>query len=138
MAGNGRQGHPGRYNNLLYSNLHHVQHQHAYNKPQLYKDIMKLSDHFRGIATASIWARDIVLLWGDVWNARHLMTEFPRLYSMPNIIKSRWPNITATQMCIKTSIPPISQQVAQEVAALNQIVLQTQGSQQDKNKWTYI
>jgi hypothetical protein len=42
---------------------------------------MKFSDHFRDIATTSIGIMDTVLLWGDIWNGHHLMTELPRLYS---------------------------------------------------------
>jgi hypothetical protein len=42
---------------------------------------MKFSDHFRGIANTTIGAGDTVMLWGDVWNGHHLMSEFPKLYS---------------------------------------------------------
>jgi hypothetical protein len=46
-----------------------------------FKDVMKFSYHFRGIASATVGTGDTVLLWGDVWNGHHLMSEFPRLFS---------------------------------------------------------
>jgi hypothetical protein len=41
---------------------------------------MKSYDHFRGIASATIGSGDTVLLWGDVWNGHHLMSELPRIF----------------------------------------------------------
>jgi hypothetical protein len=46
-----------------------------------FRDIMKYSDHFRGVATTTIGQGDTILLWGDVWNGHHLVTKLPRLYS---------------------------------------------------------
>jgi hypothetical protein len=45
------------------------------------KDIMKLSDRFRGIATATVGPGDTIMLWEDVWNGHYLKAELPRLFS---------------------------------------------------------
>jgi hypothetical protein len=45
------------------------------------RDLMKLSVHFRGIASATTGPGDTVLLWEDVWNGHYLSNELPRLFS---------------------------------------------------------
>jgi hypothetical protein len=45
--------------------------------------------------------RDIVLLWGDVWNGHHLMSEFSRLFSYARNNKIRWHNTSITVMCAR-------------------------------------
>jgi hypothetical protein len=86
------------------------------------RDIMKLWDHFRGIASATIGPGDMVLLWGDVWNGHHLMSELPRIYSF-----AKNKDILVAQYCSNQGVhqnfhTPLSQQAAQELTTLNQII----------------
>jgi hypothetical protein len=53
---------------------------------------------------------------------------------MPKTLKSQLLNIRDVHQNFHT---PLSQQVAQELLALNQIVLQVQGNQHDKDMWTH-
>jgi hypothetical protein len=46
-----------------------------------WKDIMKLSDLFRSIATPSAGDGGNFLTWQDVWNGLYLKQEYPRLFS---------------------------------------------------------
>jgi hypothetical protein len=45
------------------------------------KDLLKLSDYYRGIASASVGPGDTMLLWEDMWNGHYLINELPRLFS---------------------------------------------------------
>jgi hypothetical protein len=46
-----------------------------------WKDLLKLCDLFRGIATYQVGDGTTVLFWSDVWNNHLLQQKFPRLYS---------------------------------------------------------
>ena len=46
-----------------------------------WRDVMKLCDNFRGIATAKVGTGDTTLLWLDVWNEKYLKNQLPRLFS---------------------------------------------------------
>uniref|UniRef100_A0A0A9D5I2 Reverse transcriptase zinc-binding domain-containing protein n=1 Tax=Arundo donax TaxID=35708 RepID=A0A0A9D5I2_ARUDO len=46
-----------------------------------WKDIMRLSDNFRGIASCVAGDGTTVLLWEDVWNNNYMKTALPRLFS---------------------------------------------------------
>jgi hypothetical protein len=46
-----------------------------------WRDVMKLVDLFRGIASCKIGDGSTVLFWMDVWNDHLLHNEFPRLLS---------------------------------------------------------
>jgi hypothetical protein len=46
-----------------------------------WKDVLKLSDLFRGIASYKVGDGSTVLFWSDVWNGHLLQHKLPRLYS---------------------------------------------------------
>ena len=46
-----------------------------------WKDLLKLSDLFRGIATCTMGDEQSIFFWEDTWNNRLLKQSFPRLYS---------------------------------------------------------
>jgi hypothetical protein len=84
-----------------------------------FRDIMKFCDHFRRIASANIGPGDTVLLWGDVWNGHHLMSELPRIFSF-----TRNKNISVAEYCSNQVVQqnfhtPLSQQASQELAVRN-------------------
>jgi hypothetical protein len=102
------------------------------------KDIMKLSDQFRGIASATVGPGDTIMLWEDVWNDHFLTAELPRLFSY-----AKDKQITLAQFMLNPEIhqhfyTPLSQQVDEELCQLNQIIDQTQQNQQGKDTWGYI
>jgi hypothetical protein len=77
------------------------------------KDVMKLNDRFRGIASANTGRGDTVLLWEDVWNGHFLMHELPQLYSFVKQKKS-----SLTQFMLNPDIhhnfhTPLSEQAMQ-------------------------
>jgi hypothetical protein len=89
-----------------------------------FKDIMKFCDHFRGIASAKVGRGDTILLWEDVWNGHHLMSELPRIYSY-----ARDKKISMALFCSNSNVHQnfhtlISIQAAQELITLNQIIIQ--------------
>jgi hypothetical protein len=46
-----------------------------------WKDILKLCEIFRGIATYKVGSGDTVMFWTDVWNDMLMQNKFPRLFS---------------------------------------------------------
>ena len=46
-----------------------------------WKDIFRLIDHYRGIASPRIGDGSTFMLWNDVWNGHFLKNEYPRLFS---------------------------------------------------------
>jgi hypothetical protein len=86
----------------------------------------------------TIGAGDIVMLWGDVWNEHHTLTEFPRLYSYAKttrILVAQYLNNLDVHHNFHT---PISPEVSQELTTLNLIILEAQGNQHNRDIWTYI
>jgi hypothetical protein len=103
-----------------------------------FKDIMKYPDHFRGIASATIGVGDTVLLWGDVWNGHHLMSELRRVFSF---VRNK--NISVAEYCSNQVVQqnfytPLSQHASQELVTLNQVISQAQQLQMNKDTCTYI
>jgi hypothetical protein len=45
------------------------------------KDILKLVDLFRGVASCQVGDGTTVLFWSDVWNDHLMQHQFPRLFS---------------------------------------------------------
>jgi hypothetical protein len=46
-----------------------------------WKDVLKLCEAYRGVATCKIRDGSIVIFWTDVWNDQLLCQKFPRLFS---------------------------------------------------------
>jgi hypothetical protein len=46
-----------------------------------WKDVLKLADHFRGIASCKVGDGSTILFWSDIWNDNLLQQRLPRLYS---------------------------------------------------------
>jgi hypothetical protein len=84
---------------------------------------MKLSDQYRGIACTIVGTRDIVLLWADVWNGHHLMTQFSRLHSFARNNKISIAQYLANPDIHHSFHTPISSEATQELTTLNQIMM---------------
>jgi hypothetical protein len=73
------------------------------------------------------------MLWGDVWNGHHPMSEFPRLYSF-----ARNNKIPVAQFISNVEVhlnfnTTISQAAAQELLQLNQIISQVPHNQLERD-----
>jgi hypothetical protein len=123
--------------NILYSNGQ-IPHASPEKGSFWFRDLMKFSDHFRGIAMATTGAGDTIMLWRDVWNGHHTMTELPRLYSYAKITKISVAQYLNNPDVHQNYHTPISLEASQELTTLNQIILEVQGNQQDRDRWTYI
>jgi hypothetical protein len=89
----------------------------------------------RGIATATVGPGDTALLWTDVWNGHCLTNDLPRLFTF-----ARNKQITLAQYIHNPDVfhTPLSQQAANELWQLNQLIEQAQQNQQEKDVWGYI
>jgi hypothetical protein len=79
-----------------------------------WRDVMKLVDLFRGIASCRIGDGSTVLFWVDVWNNHLLHSEFPMLFSFAKNKK-----ISVAQFLLNNNIEqqfhlPLSVQAFQE------------------------
>jgi hypothetical protein len=86
-----------------------------------WRDILKLGDMFRGIATYTIGNGTSVMFWSDVWNEHHLQQKFPRLYSYA---KNKY--ISVAQFLLSNNSQeqfhlPLSVEAFQEYQELQQI-----------------
>jgi hypothetical protein len=102
------------------------------------KDIVKLCDHFRGIALATVGPGDTVLLWTDVWNGHYLMNELPRLFSFSRNNKVSLAQFGGNPNIHANFHTPISQQANLELQQLHMIIEHIQTNTQDKDVWSYI
>lgn len=115
-----------------------VQHARVEKGSSWFRDIMKFSDHFRGIAAAKIGQGNTVMRWADVWNDNYLMNTLPRLYSF-----AKNKNISVAQQINNTSVHehfhlPLSQKEFEELQSLNQIIYDLQQQEQCGDSWSYI
>jgi hypothetical protein len=67
-----------------------------------------------------------------------MMTQFPRLHSFARNNKISVAHYLANTDIHHNFHTPISSEVAQELSALNQIMMNMQGNHQVRDKWTYI
>ena len=59
----------------------HVPHASSEKGSFWWKDVLRLSAFFRGIATCSFGCGKTIMFWADLWNNNLLEQKFPRLYS---------------------------------------------------------
>jgi hypothetical protein len=102
-----------------------------------WKDVLKLCEVFRGIATCKVGDDTTVLLWSDVWNDHLLQNKFPRLFSTMN------KNISVAQFLLNSQIEeqfhlPLSIPAYQEYQEMQQIIQQIQISNDTGDTWQYI
>jgi hypothetical protein len=90
------------------------------------KDLMKLSVHFRGIASTTIGLGDTVLLWKDVWNGHYLNNELPRLLSFARNKQGSIAQYLANSDVQHNFHIPLSQQALYQLNQLGQMTEQAQ------------
>jgi hypothetical protein len=103
-----------------------------------WRDLLKLCDIFRGIATCKVGDDSTVLFWSDVWNDHLLQNKYPRLYSF-----AKNKQITVAQFLLNNQIEsqfylPLSVQDFQEYQDLQQLIQQLQIEPENKDSWHNI
>jgi hypothetical protein len=103
-----------------------------------WKDLLKLCDLFRGIATCTLGNRQSVLFWEDTWNNRLLKESFPRLYSFArnkgiSVAKFLQNNDIQAQFYI-----PLTPEAFQEFQDLQEIIQGLQVEEMENDNWQYI
>lgn len=105
-----------------------------------WKDIMRLWDIFRDIATCSVGNGKTILFWTDHWNGHLLQDKFPRLFSF-----AKDKSISVAKFLANPSIGqqfhiPLTMQAHEEYLQLQDILqgIQTQSEGDNKDKWQYI
>jgi len=103
-----------------------------------WKDLLKLCDQFRGVATCTVGDGKSVLFWLDVWNNRLLKDSLPRLFSF-----AKNQNISVAQFLQTNTIEeqfytPLSMEAYQEFEELQSIIQGIQVSVDRQDTWHYI
>lgn len=112
---------------------------------------MAYSDHFRGIAKCNVGDGTSVMLWNDVWNDQILREELPRLHSFAknnkisvakyinnHFSKNKKKKYINNQSITDNFHLPMSIEAYHELQVLNDIILQLQQNQQQRDEWHYI
>jgi predicted RNA-binding protein len=64
-----------------------------------WKDILKLANIFRGVASYKVGDGTTMLFWSDIWNDHLMQHQFPRLFSY-----AKNKNISVVQFLLNNSI----------------------------------
>jgi hypothetical protein len=97
------------------------------------RDVLKLVDQFRGIASCKIGDGKTVLFRSDVWNGHMLQQQFPRLYSFAknkSIFVAQF--LQSNQLECQFHLP-LPEQAYQEYQHLQQLILQLQVEENTKD-----
>jgi hypothetical protein len=102
-----------------------------------WRDVQKLVDQFRGIATCTVGDGTSVLFWSDVWNGNLLQQKFPRLFSF-----AKNKNILVAQFLMNNQLEtqfhlPLSEQAFLEYQELQEIISSIQVDNEAKDSWHY-
>ncbi|CAO2167262.1 unnamed protein product [Urochloa humidicola] len=103
-----------------------------------WRDMLKLCDLFRGVASCIVGDGTTVLFWSDVWNNHLLQEKFPRLYSF-----ARNKTISVAQFITHNNVAqqfhlPLPEQAYQEYTALQELIQGIQIIEGEKDRWHYI
>jgi hypothetical protein len=103
-----------------------------------WKDLLKLCDTFKGIAKCSVGNGSTVHFWTEVWNGNLLQHKFPRLFSY-----AKNQNISVADFIHNNNFQqqfhlPLSVQAFQEYQAMQDIIQQTQISNEANDVWSYL
>jgi hypothetical protein len=98
-----------------------------------WKDVLKLSVLFRGIASCKVEDGSTVLFWSDVWNDHLIQQKLPRFYSF-----AKNKNISVFAFLQNDSLEaqfhlPLSDQAFQEYLQFQQLIQQVQVSENSKD-----
>jgi hypothetical protein len=103
-----------------------------------WRDILKLVDLYRGIATCKVGDGSTVMFWMDVWNDHLLQNKFPRLFSFAKNKKISVAQFLTNNTLAQQFHLPLSVQAFQEYQELQELIQQIQFPQQGSDSWSYI
>ena len=103
-----------------------------------WRDLLKLCDHFRGVATCQIGDGTTVLFWHDIWNGHCLQQKFPRLFTYAKNDKISVAAFLRNNIINDQFFLPLSEEAFQEYQELQTILQNLQIQEHSRDKWTYI
>jgi hypothetical protein len=102
-----------------------------------WKDILKLLQKFKGMATVNIQNGESCLLWDDLWLGRIPRTEFPELYSFTKKPYMSLAEAKISQSLIGTFHLPLSVEAYEQFLQLQDLILQCNQTEEE-DTWSYI
>ena len=103
-----------------------------------WKDVMKLSDNFRGIAKCTVSTGDSVLFWLDYWDDALVSVHFPRLYSYAKDQNISVQKVFETEDRITLFNIPLSAQAMEEFQMLQELIDDMHYQPKIDDCWSYI
>jgi hypothetical protein len=103
-----------------------------------WKDILRLADHFRGIATPRAGDGTTFLLWKDIWNGHLLCQDFPRLFTFVRDQNISLAKYLQNQDVFDNFHTPLSTEAFNELQSFNDLIQAATENLQGKDVWTYI
>lgn len=101
-----------------------------------WRDIIKLLDIYKGMASVKVTDGSTVLFWTDSWNGSPLASEFPELFSFAKADGISFKKALSHPQLIQNFHVPLTTQAHQQFQqfSVNLLQLQPQG---DKDQWFY-
>ena len=103
-----------------------------------WKDILRLSNLFRGIARCTIGDGSTVLFWDDIWTDHILSEQYPRLLSFAKNTRASVQDMLQAHELENQFHLPLSQDAFEELEALQQQLTALQPPQSDDDVWNYV
>jgi hypothetical protein len=102
-----------------------------------WKDIARLSIHFRGIASPIAGDDLSFVIWQDVWNNMILKMEFPSLYSFARRKNCSLAQFMQHQNLLDNFQSPLSSDAQGKFVIFQDKIRMIQGMMQGKDRWIY-
>jgi hypothetical protein len=103
-----------------------------------WRDLIQLSDIFRGVTQVKIGDGSTTLFWKDLWNEQPLTESHPRAFSF-----ARNEDITVQKLLTSTTIGeafhlPMSLQAREEINSLQQLTMGLDPGNNQKDRWLCV
>ena len=103
-----------------------------------WKDILRLSTIYRGIARYTIGDGSTVTFWDDLWTNDILSFKYPRLYSFAKEQRISVQKITQTEDIPEIFTLPLSEQAMEELLSMQHDIQQVNYDVGSNDVWTFL
>lgn len=102
-----------------------------------WKDVLRLSTLFRGIARCTVGEGKTVTFWGDLWSDDVLARRFPRLFSFAKDENASVNAVMSAEDLDSLFYLPLSQEAFEEMEMLSAVLSTQSFDAQSADVWTY-
>jgi len=103
-----------------------------------WKDVLRLSTLYRGIARCSLGNGSTVLFWEDLWGPVILAQAFPNLYQAATNVSASVMEVMAAPDLVYVINLPLSQQAYDELIDLQDLLSDITYEPEENDRWSFI